>query len=145
MKPSEARQRVAIAHVWPEIEGGRSPIKRIAGDTVAVEADIFADGHDAITAVLRYRPPTARQWADVPMTVLGNDRRRGTFPVDELGRYRYTIAAWPDRFGTWRLDFAKWLAAGSDVRAQLAIAAGLVTDAAARARGADRTALRAAA
>jgi starch synthase (maltosyl-transferring) len=144
-KPSEANQRVAIAHVVPEIEGGRFPIKRIVGDTVTVEADIFADGHDAIAAALRYRPPGARSWTDVPMTLLGNDRWRGTFPVDRLGRYRYTIAAWPDRFGTWRLDFAKWLAAGADVRAQLAIAAGLVTDAAGRARGADRTALRAAA
>jgi len=144
-KPAEARQRVAIAHVWPEIEGGRFPIKRIAGDTVAVEADVFADGHDAITAVLRYRPPGARQWTDVPMTPLGSDRWRGAFPVEALGRYRYTIAAWPDRFGTWRLDFAKWLAAGSDVRAQLAIAAELVTAAAARARGADRAALRVAA
>jgi starch synthase (maltosyl-transferring) len=79
------------------------------------------------------------------MTLLGNDRWRGTFRVDELGRYRYTIAAWPDRFGTWRVDFAKWLAAGSEIRAQLAIAAGLVTAAADRARGADRTALRTAA
>ncbi len=144
MTPSDAQQRVAIAHVWPQIEGGRFPIKRIIGDSVTVEADAFADGHDAIACALRYRHEDARTWTDVPMTFLGNDRWRGAFTVDRLGRYRYTIVGWPDRFATWRVDFAKWLEAGQDVRTQLAIAAELVAAAGARARGADRTALRAA-
>lgn len=142
---TEARRRVAIAHVWPEIEQGRFPIKRIAGERVTVEADVFADGHDAIACALRYRHERDRRWTEVPMIPLGNDRWRGSFVADHLGRYRYTIAAWPDRFATWRADFAKWLAAGSDVGTQLTIAAGLVSAAAGRARGADRAAVRAAA
>jgi starch synthase (maltosyl-transferring) len=136
---------VAIDHVWPEIESGRFPIKRVAGDTVVVEADVFADGHDALACALRYRHERERRWTEVPMAFLSNDRWRASFAVDRLGCYRYTITAWPDRFQTWRLDFAKWLAAGQDVGTQLAIAAALVTAAAARARGADRTALHAAA
>ena len=44
----DGRQRVAIEAVEPQIDCGRFPIKRIAGDTVVVEAAVFADGHDQI-------------------------------------------------------------------------------------------------
>ena len=44
----EGRPRIVIEGVTPEIDGGRFPIKRIIGDKVAVEADIFADGHDVL-------------------------------------------------------------------------------------------------
>jgi hypothetical protein len=49
------RQRVIIEGVQPEINGGRYPIKRTVGEQVQVEADIFTDGHDALTAVLLCR------------------------------------------------------------------------------------------
>ena len=52
----DGRKRVVIEAVMPEIDGGRFPAKRAVGETVTVEADIFADGHDALAAVLRYRP-----------------------------------------------------------------------------------------
>ena len=39
----------------PEVDGGRFPAKRTVGETVTVEADIFADGHDAVAAVLKYK------------------------------------------------------------------------------------------
>jgi starch synthase (maltosyl-transferring) len=48
----ESRRRVAIERIRPEIDGGRFPVKRTAGETVEVSADIFADGHDVIVAVL---------------------------------------------------------------------------------------------
>ena len=54
-KPADGRKRVVIESVQPEIDAGRFPIKRIAGDTVEVEADVFADGHDRVTARLLYR------------------------------------------------------------------------------------------
>ncbi|MGO8048404.1 maltotransferase domain-containing protein, partial [Rhizobium johnstonii] len=40
----------------PQVDGGRFPVKRVVGDTVTVEADIFADGHDPIAAVMLWRP-----------------------------------------------------------------------------------------
>ena len=46
--------RILIEDVWPEIDAGRYPIKRVVGDEVAVWADIFRDGHDKIRAVLKY-------------------------------------------------------------------------------------------
>ncbi|MGZ8393715.1 MAG: maltotransferase domain-containing protein, partial [Nitrospira sp.] len=39
----ERRQRVAIEHVQPELDGGRYPVKRVVGDTILVEVDLFAD------------------------------------------------------------------------------------------------------
>src|SRR4029079_13658736 len=46
--------RVQIENVYPELDGGRFPVKRVVGDTVEVWADIFRDGHDKIAAVLKY-------------------------------------------------------------------------------------------
>lgn len=55
MLPEEGRIRVIIESVTPEIDGGRFPIKRIAGDEICVEAVILADGHDAISCSLLYK------------------------------------------------------------------------------------------
>ncbi|MGH2706896.1 MAG: maltotransferase domain-containing protein, partial [Actinomycetota bacterium] len=99
MELTGCRRRVVIEGVSPEIDAGRFPIKRTVGERVIVEADIFADGHDALTAVLRYRRAGDR-WQELPMAPLDNDRWRGTFAVSRLGRYHYTVKAWIDRFGS---------------------------------------------
>jgi len=44
-----------IENLSPLIDGGRYPIKRIVGDDLAVEADIFKDGHDIVAAALKWR------------------------------------------------------------------------------------------
>jgi starch synthase (maltosyl-transferring) len=49
---------------------------------------------------------------EAPMQSLGNDRWSGTFKVQELGRYRYTVAGWVDHFKTWSRDLAKRIQAG---------------------------------
>jgi len=61
------RQRVAIEQVTPQIDGGRFAIKRVVGDSVAVEADVFADGYDAVCCRLRYRREGEPEWACAPM------------------------------------------------------------------------------
>src|SRR2546430_17619830 len=98
--------------VTPEIDGGRFPAKRVVGETVVVEGDIFTDGQDALAAVLRYRHEAATRWIETPMAPLVNDRWRGEFPVTELGRYVFTIEAWWDHFETWGRQLAKRVAAG---------------------------------
>jgi starch synthase (maltosyl-transferring) len=47
---ADGRGRVAIERVSPQIDCGQFPIKRVVGETVVVEADVFADGH-AISSV----------------------------------------------------------------------------------------------
>jgi len=111
----EGRTRIVIEGVNPEIDGGRFPIKRIIGDKVVVEADIFADGHSVLSAALLFHKESNPNWTEVPMEFLVNDRWRGSFIVSELGRYRYTFTAWVDRFKTWQQNLAKKFEAKQDV------------------------------
>ena len=67
IEQEKGRSRIVIEGVAPEIDGGRFPIKRIIGDRVVVEADVFADGHDVLSAVLLYRRENDPKWTEVPM------------------------------------------------------------------------------
>src|SRR6266542_1855153 len=70
--PADGRIRVVIENVAPVVDGGRFPIKRVAGETVTVEADCFGDGHDALACRLLYRRDDERASQFVPMTLLEN-------------------------------------------------------------------------
>ncbi|MEN8780057.1 MAG: alpha-1,4-glucan--maltose-1-phosphate maltosyltransferase [Desulfobacterales bacterium] len=129
-----ARQRVVISGVTPEIADGRYPIKRVRDERVRVEADIFADSHDALSAVLLVRRQKDDRWNVLSMRSLVNDRWYGSFLVDEPGRYVYTLQAWVDRFKTWRRDLKKKVAAGQDVAVDLLAGAELLENAASRAK-----------
>jgi starch synthase (maltosyl-transferring) len=137
--------RVVVEGMWPEIDGGRFPIKRVVGEDVWVEADVFADGHDLVAAALRYRPAAEKGWREVLMQDAGNDRWRGCFTAETLGEFTYTVVGWVDRFDTWRRDLRKKADAGRDVSVELLVGAELVAAAARRASGADRERLKAAA
>jgi starch synthase (maltosyl-transferring) len=126
MHPEEGRNRVIIEGVTPEIDAGRFPIKRIVGEETVVEADILADGHDALSCALLYRKGGDAKWTEVPMELLGNDRWRGSFRVQELGHYRYTVLGWIDHFKTWSRDLGKRVEAGQDVSVDLLIGAEMV-------------------
>ncbi len=139
----EAWRRVVVEAVTPEVDGGRTQIKRICGDRLLVEADVFADGHDAVSAELRYRRPGRPDWESVSMTPIGDDRFRGELALEQAGRYIYVPVGWIDGFATWRADLQKRRAAGQDLRVELAAGALLVTEAADRATGPDRSRLRA--
>jgi starch synthase (maltosyl-transferring) len=123
---------VVIEGVKPEIDAGRFPIKRTVGEKVVVEADIFADGHDAIACVLGYRKADAGEWDEVPMQPLTNDRWRGEFQVIELGRYFYTLTAWIDHFESWRRELVKRVQP-EDIAIALLVGAKLIEQAASRA------------
>lgn len=137
MQDGEGRIRVIIAGVQPEIEHGRFPAKRTVGEPVVVEADIFTDGHDALSAVLLYRHEKEEQWHEVPLQFLVNDRWRGVFVVTSLGRYRYTLQAWVDHFKSWREGLAKKVEAGQAMPIDLLVGAQLLDAASTRAVGAD--------
>ena len=125
----EGRRRVVIERVSPEIDCGRFSIKRVVGDAVLVEADVFADGHDQVACrVLYWQDP--KNLRTSPMTALPNDRWRGEFSVEKLGRYQYTIEGWIDHFQTWRSALLKRVAAKQDVHVDLLIGAGLIEEAA---------------
>ena len=127
-------RRVVIERIRPEIDGGRFPIKRTVGEDVDVRADIFADGHDVVVAVLRDRhnggavgadlrvgPGHDATWRETPMTLVaaGTDEWSAAFDVDTPGWHEYAIVAWVDRFRTWRRGLELQAAAGQDVSVDL--------------------------
>jgi starch synthase (maltosyl-transferring) len=130
-------RRVVIARVEPEIDGGRFPIKRTTGERVQVRADIFADGHDKLGAMLLYRTGREPDWREEEMRLVENDRWEAQFRVEQLGRYHYTIVGWVDAFATWSAGLEKNSAAGQDVAIDITIGADLVQATADRVRGAD--------
>ncbi|MGI8774049.1 MAG: maltotransferase domain-containing protein [Actinomycetota bacterium] len=119
MKPDTKKSHVVIEHVEPEIDGGRFRAKAIVGDLVSVSADIFRDGPYLLQAVIRYRGPGDKRWSEAPLTPTVNDRWEGSFSPSQVGRWRYTIEAWTDGFGTWRRDLIKRVEASQNVDLEL--------------------------
>src|SRR5699024_7330470 len=110
-------------------------------ETVVVEADIFTDGHDAVSGILKYCKEGACSWNEIPMQLLGNDRWQGKFKVTEVGRYQYTITAWVDHFKSWRQDLAKRIQP-EDITLQFKVGAQLIKVISERAEKKDSQQLR---
>jgi starch synthase (maltosyl-transferring) len=130
-------RRVVIERVEPAVDGGRFPIKRTVGERVRVRADIYADGHDLVRAVLLYRQTNETEWVEEAMRLVENDRWERDFKVETLGRYAYTVVAWVDRFRSWSGDLLKRVEAGQDISVDVLVGAEIVQASADRARGAD--------
>ncbi len=130
---SEGTKRVVIERVTPCVDDGRFPVKRVIGEQVAVEAAVFADGHDRVVALLRYREKGTETWAEKRMSFLGNDVWRATFDIEKPGGYEYTVTGWVDHFLTWQRDLRVKNDAGQEVGVDLLVGAGQVAEAAERA------------
>jgi Glycosidases len=131
---------VVIENLQPLIDGGRYPIKRIVGEDLVVEADIFKDGHDVVAAILKWRVLGKRAWRETQMNLVDNDRWRGICTLYDEDMHEYTVEAWTDTFRSWQAEFAKKFEARiSDLRSEALEGAALVEAAARRARDrADR-------
>ena len=131
-----------IEDVYPLIDGGRFPVKRIAGERIEVWADIYRDGHDVVSAALVWRRERDREWRREPMTQHGNDRWAGSFVPDQPGRHVYAIEAWTDEFATWRHGFELKQQAGADLTLDAIEGAGMLTKAQAGGQAAAAVILR---
>jgi len=96
-------------------------VKRVVGERVVVEADVFADGHDVVVAELLFKFHSEKDWQIVAMTSPGNDHWSASFPVERLGRYQYTVRGWTDPYLTWQRDLEKRKQAGQDLTVDLHI------------------------
>jgi starch synthase (maltosyl-transferring) len=112
--------RFRIEDIYPCVDGGRYPVKRIAGESVEVWADVFREGHDVIAAALAWRAERSADWRRVRMEPHSNDRWRAFFTPPEPGRYLFAIEAWTDQFATWRKEFRLKQEAGQDVSVEAA-------------------------
>ncbi len=130
--------RVVIEGVSPEIDGGRSAVKRVVGDSLEVEADIFTDGHEILAAAVLSRPVGETEWRRDPLAFVENDRWRGAFPLTRNTRYEYVIEGWRDPFASWTHEIEKKRAAGVDVRLETIEGLRIVRRAAELAAGSDK-------
>ena len=112
-----------IEDIFPSLDGGRYPVKRLAGESVDVWADIFREGHDVLAAALLWRAEREPDWRRAPMQMHSNDRWHGTFTPPSPGIYLFVVEAWTDQFATWRKEFAIRKNAGQDL--SLAVGEGL--------------------
>src|SRR6185437_7699333 len=137
-----SKVRVVIENITPRVDCGRFPAKRAIGESVAVEADVFTDGHDAVAATLFYRHDGSSEWHAVLMSPIGNDRWQGRFTVQSLGRYTYTVAGWVDHLESWRRGLAKKFEAGQDIELDLRQGAALAREVCERVREPDARSLK---
>jgi starch synthase (maltosyl-transferring) len=132
----DGRRRVIIEGVSPTVDDGRFPAKRVTGEIALIEADIFADGHDLLSAVMLHRHQSDSKHRETRMTPLVNDRWRAELPIEKLGHYFFTIEGWVDHFRSWHRDLQKRDA--SELEMQLRIGAEMIRAAASRAKARDR-------
>ena len=136
----EGRMRALIDAVFPVVDGGRFPAKRIAGEPVRIEAHCFTDGHDKLAVVLRWQGVDEADAYEVDMTSQVNDVWCAEFTPPVPGRYRYTVTAWVDHFESWRRELERRNEVG-DIRIALKVGAGLIAAAATRATAEDAAVL----
>lgn len=135
---SRAFPSAVIENLQPVVDGGRYPTKRIVGEDLVVEADIFKDGHDVVAAALKWRVLAERRWRETPMAYIDNDRWRGVCTLYDVAIYEYTVEAWTDTFRGWQLEFTAKFGAGiSELRSEALEGAALLEAASRRAH--DRT------
>ncbi|MFN4122318.1 MAG: alpha-1,4-glucan--maltose-1-phosphate maltosyltransferase [Flavobacteriales bacterium] len=113
--------RAVIENIYPAVEGGKLPIKRVSGERIDVKADIFADGHDIISAQLLHRKKGELSWNASKMTLKSNDEWTGFFHAGSEGLYEYAIKAWVDHDLTWLHGFKKKSEAGEKLDVELMI------------------------
>ncbi len=117
-KRSERPRRIRIAKPAPVLDNGRYAVKRTVGDTVAVSADIFRDGHEKLKAVVKYKAPGGRRWLETELHAVdahvSGVRWAGEFSVETPGTWQWTVEAWTDRWATWHDELRRKVAADLD-------------------------------
>jgi starch synthase (maltosyl-transferring) len=119
--PKTTPARIQIHEVSPQVDCGRYPVKRTAGDKVEVTTRIFRDGHETLGAAVRHKRPGATRWRETPLEPLGNDVWAGSFEVDQPGVWSFRIEAWVDRVASFQEELRRKVAAGqADLGGELA-------------------------
>ena len=78
----------------PALDDGRHAIKRVVGDELVVEADIFKDGHDRLAAQARWCGPDGAWHTTSLRYDYDSDRWLARIPLDRAGAWAFTVEAW---------------------------------------------------
>ncbi|MBC7495386.1 MAG: DUF3416 domain-containing protein, partial [Flavobacterium sp.] len=113
------QKRVLIENVLPQLDNGQFFIKRIVNQSVKVTADVFADGHDVLQAVIKFKHESDTIWTELRMNQNPNDAFDGVFIVQIQGYYSYFIEAWVDYALNWQYGIEKKAADNQHVKSEL--------------------------
>jgi starch synthase (maltosyl-transferring) len=130
-----ASPRLAIEKITPSVDDGRFPVKRVVGETIKVEADIFGDGHDPLSAALLWRAADEADWTEVRMQLISNDRWNAEFTLKRMGRHEFAIETWRNPYQIFRYELTKKHEARLDLRLEIQEGINLVLDALEHAEG----------
>ena len=130
-----ALSRIVIDNVAPSVDGGRFPAKRVIGESIGIEADVFTDGHEVLAVELLWRAADENEWRRADMQLLNNDRWHAAFAPDRIGRHEFTIEAWWDRYGTFCRDLEVKHKVGADLSVEIMEGRQLLEQAKERAQG----------
>ena len=123
-KTNDPPARIQIQQVTPQVDCGRYAVKRTVGDRLEVTARIFRDGHEALGAAIRFRPPGASRWSEARLEARGNDHWEGHFEVDRPGIWQFRVESWVDRVASFQEELRRKVDAGQqDLAGELAEAA----------------------
>ncbi|SDS31896.1 alpha-1,4-glucan:maltose-1-phosphate maltosyltransferase [Paraoerskovia marina] len=114
--------RIPVLDVAPTVESGRWPAKSTPGEVVPVEATVFREGHDAVSATAVLTDPDGRVHARATMVDVapGLDRFRALVSPDREGDWTFRVEGWSDPYATWAHDATVKIDAGVDVDLMLA-------------------------
>lgn len=138
-----AASPIIIRNVQPQIDCGRYPVKRVAGDWLQVSAEVFREGHELIGAALKLRRADADAWQETPMRLVnaGLDHWQAAVALPDNTTYHYTVEAWPDLFASWHADTSKKQQAGQALALEMQEGRALLDALRSRVDGPDRAAL----
>lgn len=139
--PSFGQRRAVVERVSPEIDGGRFSIKAIVGESITVEADIIADGHDILSARLMYKHESDKNWSEAIMQHTLNDRWVGHFKVEKQGFYSYTVESWVDHIASWQHEVDLKVRDGQHLNVEVMQGAIFLKEMAKKAKGEDKKAI----
>ena len=85
--------RIPVLEVSPVVEAGRWPAKAVVGEVVPIEATVFREGHDAVSATaVRVAPDgTDHSWATMVDVAPGLDHFRGLVQPDGEGDWSFRV------------------------------------------------------
>jgi starch synthase (maltosyl-transferring) len=130
MIKSNGKKRVIITNVYPSVESGKYTAKAAAGDEIDFSADVFGDGHDAISASLFVRSLATEAVTELPMEFLLNDQWTVSSLFAEPGRFEFWVEGWEDHYKNWKHGLLKKYEAGQDLQVEFQIGAQLLQKAA---------------
>ena len=111
--------RIVIENVLPQLDNGAFFIKRIIGQKIYVTADVLADGHDVMEAVVQYKHEKDKKWNETRMNKLPNDSFEATFQVEKQGHYTYFVEGWIDYALNWQYGIGKKIQDNQHVKSEL--------------------------